>query len=88
MLASVCHLIWPKKLLGLIAVEGPVFRVSFFDDVDTKLHRKTAEKHTCKDILVVIFIQQFKQIVMCHFKQSLTNLQLILSWKQTKIGYL
>ena len=85
MLASVCHLIWPKTLLGLIAVEGPVFRVSFFDDVDTKLHRKTAEKHTCKDILVVIFIQQFKQIVMCHFKQSLTNLQLILSWKQTKI---
>ena len=68
MLASICHPIWPNRLLGLIAVEGPVFRVSFFEDVDTKLHRKTPEMHTCRDILVVIFIQQIKQIVICHFK--------------------
>ena len=45
MLAYVCNLISPKKLLGLIAVECPVFRVSFFDDIATKSDRKTGETH-------------------------------------------
>ena len=49
-------------------LSAPFSESAYFDEVDTRLHIKTAEMHTCKGILVVILISEVKQIVMSHFK--------------------
>ena len=68
MLASFWNLIQPKQQLCLIAVDLTVFRVSFFDDVDTLFHRKSTNVYVCRGILIVKVMKQVRQVVLFHMR--------------------